>query len=368
MPGSQPVPRWVQPAALLQHRVADPVSGSHGQQWCDAAAFLLGECVEPVIAAAPILACADATVHYYFVYSPSPGAQVLWFDVSLYPSNVATGADATVTVDLAGALNGAAWIDAGGLDGSAPLMSYGLDGLTSYGNHRGFLDISACAKGTPDVVHITLVDTAGFSNGIARLTVQEAPLAALDPAASATLEAGIDPDWPSHANRGELVDGTGASGPRGAYRVFKTLDDARSKVRGHLQLLRPAVVAADTWQVAGTTFANPLGAGAVFHTMARRLYDAATPNAHRAWVTYQTSGAADAELRVSTDTVPVTSTTTATLTLPGTSGAWSTIDAGAVDIPTGGTDQEALVEFAARSTDAAQTVYFAHVALVEDES
>lgn len=389
----QPVPDLPGPSTLHKYLVGKPTYGSHGLQWSEDLAFLLGRCAPPIASSSCVPKWSSGGSQVLRVpYAPSQGAQVLYIEVeprNLDFSSGNVGAKLKVTVDLTvGALNGGEWIGTTQLDGTSQRFIAGR--VQSQPVLCGWVDLTAVAKGiaASPFIKISIDNDSSDARGIRRVHVAEIPLASLDPVASVSEEVGIDPG--SYASGAPIVAGDSGSA-RGFYRVLTQLEAARYKVRRHLSILSAEVTGG------ATTTSNPLyitsstlvpiteagipggattGQQVDLYCRARRLYTTSTANKYKLVIRYHnTAPGAGGNPSLQIGVTPAGgSTTNTTVTLPdtssgSTSGVWTDyLHSTNFDFPTSGTDQIVTVRLSGKVHMAGDTLTLASLGFIENES
>ena len=389
----QPTPDLPGPSTLHKYLVGKPAYGSHGLQWSEDLAFLLGRCAPPIASSSCVPKWTSAGAQVLRVpYAPSQGAQVLYLEVeprNLDFSSGNIGATLKVTVDLTtGALNGGSWIGTTQLDGTSQRFIAGR--VQSQPVLCGWVDLTGVSKGiaASPFIKISIDNDGSDAKGIRRIHIAEIPLASLDPVASVSEEVGIDPG--AYGSGTPIVAGDSGSA-RGFYRVLTQLEAARYKHRRHLSILSAEVAGGastttNPLYVTSTAYAPiseaGIPGGAVtgehcdLYCRARRLYTTSTANKYKLVVRYHNTapGAGGApNLRVAV-TPSGGGTTTTTITLPDTSsgsttGVWADyLHSTDIDLPTSGTDQICKVRLTGKVHMAGDTLTIASLALIENES
>jgi hypothetical protein len=313
----------------------------------------------------------------YSVHVPwtrSPGAQVVRLAVELH-SSTEIGDSQTIGVTLP---SGASWIDAAGLDGSRDHFNAPL-GVTAPREIVGWVDVSGVSEDLTTVFTIATTPSAKGA-GIRRVSVVEVPLAtlAIDSA---------EPGWDAAATRAgrPVIDG-GAASPRGTQRLWHLLDLGRVSFRQHLTLSgmesADGAGASSTphWSREAATLGavdwlSPSIADPRWYLVLRDLFDG-TASTWSFRVRYRTSDATTCEVRLhhqggslaSGAWTGAASEGSTSLSLPGTSGAWSWATATAVSLPVDGTDGLCRLRVEAKGPGAGHLLSIACLDLREDES
>jgi hypothetical protein len=357
-----PLPR---PSRL---QVGSPISaGNAGQRWSSDLAFLLGHCVQPIVACALPPGAKSGSHEIAITYVRGPAVQVLVLSLELHPrATFSTGVYGTCNVNVqVNGVNASFVGRANGLDGSEALQ------IPRFGYRRprpirAYLDVSGLTVGNTSTVTLQFTDVDS-SEGIGSVSLSECPIAVASPVTDPTGEVGIDGDWPVGGN--PLWDG-GASDPSGFPRLVSQLGKARNKVRRHVQL----VTLQDTSYCWSTTATSSgalnwrLGSGGsgtqdpVFTIRPRRLYTVNDANNYKVHYWYRTNAAHDGELTFHTDngSTPAADTTASL----GASTSWVR-DSVSVDIPTDA--DTCTVRVRGRTLTAGGVLYLAGICFVEDE-
>lgn len=360
------VPLTPQPNPQLERLfVGTPISaGSAGQRWNNDLLLLLAYCQPPIAQNTIEVVSPSKTLNTYdlkFSYTRSPGCQAVLFEVELWDT---TGDDPSCTITITA--TSMTWLDANGLDGS-DLRASTSSTLRPGTPIRGIANVTGLTVGTATSINVTWDDDLN-SLGIRSVRIHELPMGAVNPVAAPTTEVGLDGDWPYAGN--PLWDGA-TNAASGFTRLVDQLDKARSQVRRHWQISAPLVTnycwlttanvsGALNWSVGGTATQDPY-----WTIRPRRLYTVNDANNYTIRVWYRTSVATaghDGELKVRADNG--TSNVTATLTLAATT-TW-TLATSTIAIPTD--EEECSIRIRGHIVTATETLYIAHVALIEAET
>lgn len=357
-----PVPDRPVHSSLSAMQVARPARGAVALRWSQTLALVQAGCVAQV-AACRLPPIESGTATYYVGYCPSPGAQALRIEVEAYRTDDDDPGRITVTVNLAGALASGAWLQANDLDGGATIEVPARVFARSRAKREGFVDLSGVTRGgapsTSRYIKIECVDTTSNTQGLCRIVVSEVPSATYAPAEAPTTEVSLDPSWPQYDQA--IAEGGSGDG-RGLRRVWSELDNARAKLRRHLQIVRPDL---EPLVVSGSSFAD-LHAGE-FRTQPRNLYATTEPNLYRPFAYYRTTGGFDAELRFAVTPEGYSATNT-DYTLPDSASFAFWVGGSDLELPTYGDDGWTNFEPQARSADPGGTVEIASWGLLENES
>jgi hypothetical protein len=230
------VPQAPEYAALAPLRVGQPIAAGHGAHWSEELAFLLGGCLNTVVSQTFPARAVSGTATYHVAYKRSAGAQVLLVEIEIPVADDAAG---RCTVEVSCTTGTIAILEATGgspLDGATELPAEPA-AVTRNTIHRGIVSVASLAYGTiHDLVFTVAVVTSTstvYPRSLYRLHVVEVPIADADPVSSPSAEVGVDSAWTQVLNR--LEAGT-TSTSRGFVRLFKQIDDARTKVQSHWQL------------------------------------------------------------------------------------------------------------------------------------
>lgn len=376
---SIPVPQAPSAFALAGVRTGQPVVSGGMARLSEEIAFLTGhnlhKCGEVFLPLPPAgrsdLEGLDHTVHV--PWSRSPGAQLVRVAVEIHPS-IEVDNSQTITATLP---TGATWLDAAGLDGSEDLYNPPT-GRTSLREIVGWVDVSGVtAGGLTDVFTFDCVPTTKGA-GIKRVSVHEAPLAALAVDAA-------EPGWDAAATRaGRLVIDGGSSSPRGMQRLFRCLREAREGFRQHWLLsgLESADVAifgaTPHWSRESSAsgaidwLASAGATDPVWYLAPRVMYAAADPSTWYERVRYRTSNGTACELTITVEPGSISggvwssagAATPTALALPGTSGAWAW-QSQAFTMPSDG--PLVKLSIAAKGPGAGQLLSIACVSLIGDD-
>lgn len=367
-----PVPDRPPQTTLRGHKVGQPVAQRHGRGWVDTVHFLLGHALPPTVSInIDEVVTAEVPVDYVFAHKRTPGARALMIVAELHPGDTPSSVGRLEAARLSSTTD---YLPIGSTVGDMRGSRALFPPVGAWSNPTrfvDFIDISEWGVGDLEWVRVRWtnghpsIGTSG-THGLSRLHVMEVPRATI---VVDSADAGVDVAWPFVSNY--LWDGDPTLTMDGFRRLAEEIDRARTKIRGHHQLLRPettthAYACGSSVGVWSPVSFGPTATQARFVTRARRLWETGTPNQQKLVARYTTQHATDgAELRM-TATSRVTGTVIqSTLTLPAATGFVASAEV-AAPIPCDGTDQMVHLTFDYRTTGSAN-LKLSTVDLCEDE-
>jgi hypothetical protein len=364
--------------------VGAPASATGAAVLAGSAAYLSGRVTHP------LCACSDLPAHgggadLFVAYRRRPGIEALRVVVEMARGAAATSRS-TAELALHAGSGSVAWHQGagsplhGGLDGAAELPAPSTR-LADYPRFVGWLDVAALPTSETVILRVTSAQVgATGGNGAGSLSLLEVPVPSLDPAGAPTAEPGVDAGWAQSGNA--IVDGSAGS-PRGAGRLLRALDLARTACPRHWQITAPT----SDPMIRDDLAMGPLSASSAtfddlvppFRVRARRLRSPSVSNAVRFGAVYRYaptySGLADARIRMAATTIGLGGATLAQADIPlsDTGSTWTHASV-AASWPCDGTGQQVELSFGAQTanTDGVSTtsdpVEIALLYVVEDET
>jgi hypothetical protein len=357
------------PAGLRAMNVLNPVSAGHGARWSQDLSFLLGYNVHRIGAhayATGFASSAGGTRDISMLYSRSPGAQVVVVAVEV-PYGAIAGLAQPTTVSLPSAT---LLPPSTGLDGSPSPLAPTAPAAAAVHTAPivGYLDVSAVPVGT--IQQLTFTYERSGVGAFKSIFAAEMPLDQIEPFGLPTTEVGVA----EPTTRDRIVDGSASDG-YGMVRVVSSLDSARKDMRFHANMVcRPqddlyALIRTGSTAVGNFSITENLGTYVWLGELrfrVRRLFTTATPNQYTWGVVYKTSNAGVGG-KVRLTVTPVGGIATAyDISLAGTT-SW-TYASMSVPLPCSGTDQVVGITHSGAINNAAEKLYLATSALIENEA
>lgn len=370
-----PVPSRPAPDELLRYRVNQPASSMHWRTMAQQLNFLRAYCVEPYASVNYVEPSAEfaaaSTINYPILFIPSRGAKLA--RVQFETQNHTHGNRfqfSAATVDAA-----AATFIAGSSE------SFTGDIVASAMNERlrktnfGYLDVSSYSTTAVHELLLTLTCTEA-QKGLASLSVVECPQSMIDPNGNASTEPGVNEAWPDARNR--LYEGGSTTGA-GTQRFLNEATWARTRMRRHWQIATHES-AGYTWlrAAASVGFGQLNYQGSVgtaydpYHYMRTARRSSAVYNYYKLHARYKWGGAAGTALiRVTCETSEdnwntILSTTTGTINIVNTAGAYTVGSSTSFGVPIDGAGQRVRLSFGAISDGSDLDI--TNLALIEEET